>query len=124
MMKKLLIISAAIGLSLSAYAQEYQKRTVTDESPGVTGSFNQENNNTLILDFPYTDNGYTKTRNERKINVEFSNTAAESYTEGVVPADQNFNNVCLIPAIQDYELSVNQNYCPQHVEGPRRYSSE
>jgi hypothetical protein len=120
-MKYLLILVVATSLSLSANAQEYQRRTLTENDAKIVSSRKADKNNSAILrDYPDTNNGYTNADLNQKFNAEFANEGEETYMDGAIPVTQDFNNVCLIPAIKDFEMSTQQNYCPQHVEGPRR----
>ncbi|MFL5729017.1 MAG: hypothetical protein ACJ75J_05960 [Cytophagaceae bacterium] len=117
-MKYLMIMMAAIGLSISAQAQEYQRRTFTENNSKIESSrLDEVNGNTIIKGTPDTNNGYSK--QDRRETLLVSSGAPETDMEGAVPVNQDFNNVCLIPAIKDFEMSNRQNYCPQHVEGPR-----
>jgi hypothetical protein len=118
-MKYILILFAATCLSISANAQEYQRRTLTEQDANIVSSRNADHNKSIFNDYPDTDNGYTSADNNREINAEFTNESEEIYMDGAIPVKQDFNNVCLIPAIKDFEMSTQQNYCPQHVEGPK-----
>jgi hypothetical protein len=120
-MKYLLILFAATCLGLSANAQEYQRRTLTENDAKMVSSRNADKNNRSVLKYyPDTNNGYTNADNKGEINAEFTNEDEENYMDSAIPVKQDFNNVCLIPAIKDYEMSTQQNYCPQHLEGPRK----
>ena len=127
MMKYLTFLFAVLCLSLSANAQEYQRRTLTEDDANIVSSRTTDKNNSSILkDYPDTNNGYTNADTRGEINAEFTNEDEETYMNEAIPVEQDFNNVCLIPAIKDFEMSTQQNYCPQHVEGPRNkyYSND